>query len=201
MQPTQILKNEHRIIEQVLASLQGIIDQAAGQGKLDGQSSRQALDFFRNFADGCHHGKEENHLFPLLESKGFSRSQGPTCVMRHEHELGRHLLRAMAGEIEHAESGNVPALERFCRHASTYIQLLRDHIFKEDHRLFPMADGVLTDAEQVQLAESFTIVESQDMGPGKHEKYLAIANELADRFHVPRAGLNSPLPMCCSHHG
>jgi len=201
MQPTQILKNEHRVIEQVLASLQAITDQATRQGRLDGVSSRQALDFFRHFADGCHHGKEERHLFPLLESRGFSPSHGPTGVMRHEHEMGRHLLRGMAAEIEQAESGDADALKRFCLHAGTYIQLLRDHIFKEDHRLFPMAEEVLTDRDQDQLAESFAAVESKDMGPGTHEKYLAIANELADRFQVPRAVVQPAEHACCSHHG
>jgi len=200
MQPTQILKNEHRVIEQVLASVQGIVDQAVRTGKLDGASSRQALDFFQHFADGCHHGKEEKHLFPLMETKGFSPHHGPTSVMRQEHETGRHLLHAMAGEIEQAEAGNAAALDRFCRHANVYVQLLREHIFKEDHRLFPMAEEVLSEHDQSRLAESFAAVESTDMGPGTHEKYLAIANELADRFQVPRAAVNPAAHVCC-HHG
>jgi hemerythrin-like domain-containing protein len=201
MQPTEILKNEHRVIEQVLASVQGIMDEAIRTGKLDGFSSRQALDFFQHFADGCHHGKEEKQLFPLLETKGFSPDHGPTEVMRQEHEMGRHLLRAMAAEIEQAESGNAAALKRFCRHTDFYIELLRQHIFKEDNRLFPMAQSVLTEGDQHRLVESFATMESDAMGPGTHEKYLALANDLADRFHVPRAALNPAAPACCCHHG
>jgi hemerythrin-like domain-containing protein len=180
--------------------LLGIIEEAVRNGKLDGGSSRQALDFFQQFADGCHHGKEEKHLFPLMEKKGFSPHHGPTSVMRQEHEMGRHLLHAMAGEIEQAEAGNKAALERFCRHAETYIQLLRKHIFKEDHRLFPMAEQVLTERDLQRLTDSFATVENADMGPGTHEKYLAIANELADRFHVPRAAVDPAAHVCC-HHG
>ena len=49
------------------------------------------IDIIRNFADGLHHAKEENHFFPALEKKGFSPQQGPVAVMLHEHMEGEIL--------------------------------------------------------------------------------------------------------------
>jgi hemerythrin-like domain-containing protein len=164
--------------------LEALALKGRAQGKLDGDSARQALDFFRTFADGCHHSKEERCLFPSLEARGLPRDGGPTGVMLHEHELGREYLGTMAATLGRAEAGEPEHVERFVRGALGYVRLLRDHIFKEDQRLFVMADHLLTDQDQETLLRSF---EEGHRGEGTHEKYLAVANELANRFHVPCA--------------
>ena len=45
------------------------------------------VNLIKNYADGSHHAKEENLLFPLLAQRGFSREQGPVAVMLQEHTL------------------------------------------------------------------------------------------------------------------
>jgi hemerythrin-like domain-containing protein len=203
MQPTDILKSEHRVIEQVLECLEKIADNAAAEGRVDGSAARQALDFLQNFADRCHHGKEEGQLFPMMETRGFSPNQGPVAVMLYEHDLGREHMRALAAALDDAAKGAAEAVAQFVDHARDYVQLLRDHIKKEDNCLFPMADHVLTEADRHSLANAFARHEAGDMGSGTHEKYLALANELADRFHVPRAA-GEALAVhgaCCGHRG
>jgi hemerythrin-like domain-containing protein len=74
--------------------------------------------------------------------------------------------------------------------------LLRQHIQKEERRLFPLANTVLTSADQEVLLNQFDQVEDQDVDPGQHERYLDLANNLAKRFgvqQVPGAG------TCCCH--
>ena len=57
------------------------------------------------------------------------------------------------------------------------------------------------DAEQEELLDAFASVEHNDMGPGTHEKYLAIAAELAERFGVEcRASSAASGEGCCGHH-
>ena len=48
MQPTDILMNEHRIIEQVLNCLEKILEQCTTEKKLDTKSAKQAIEFFRS---------------------------------------------------------------------------------------------------------------------------------------------------------
>lgn len=201
MQPTEVLMQEHRLIEQVLDCLEIMARLCEAGERLDHMSANQAIDFFRNFADRCHHGKEEDCLFPLLEQKGFSRIQGPTGVMLQEHEAGRQHVRGMAEAIRTVAAGDSSATTSFVSHARAFVLLLREHIQKEDDCLFQMTDQVLSEQEQAQLMESFDNVEHNDMGPGTHEKYLEIAAELAKRFDVqcrvsgPSSGAN-----CCGHH-
>jgi hemerythrin-like domain-containing protein len=195
MKATDILMDEHRVIEQVLNCLEKLADQYEAGEKLDRTSALEALAFFRNFADRCHHGKEEGHLFPLLEARGLARQGGPTGVMLHEHEEGRRLVAAMANAVER------DAPREFARHARAYVGLLREHIRKEDHCLFSMAAGILSDSDAEALAQRFEHVETAEMGEGTHEQYLQLANELADRLDVDRAEVT---PACgharCHHH-
>jgi hemerythrin-like domain-containing protein len=184
MRPTEILGGEHRVIEQVLDCLEAIAQQAKSAGRLDPAPAKDAVAFFRNFADRCHHGKEEAHLFPALEAKGFPRDGGPTGVMLHEHEQGRAHVKGMDENIEAAAAGDAAALDRFIAHAEGYVTLLREHIYKEDHVLFQLADRTLSDADQQALSAAFGKVEEEEMGHGTHETYLRIALELAKRYGV-----------------
>jgi len=79
MRSTEILQDEHRVIEQVLNCLEKMADQALVAGRLDESSAREALDFFQTFADGCHHHKEEDHLFPLMEARWHAKNGYACC--------------------------------------------------------------------------------------------------------------------------
>ena len=178
MKPTDILSNEHRIIELVLDSLETISIEFRTTGKLEPQQVKTALDFFRNFADCCHHAKEENLLFPAMEARGFSRNDGPTGVMLYEHEQGRAFIRGMAETFEVAAAGSKEAGQSFLEHADNYLELLRQHIQKEDHCLFAMADNVFDEEDNSQLLAKFAQVEAEEYA-GAKEKYQKIAINFA----------------------
>jgi hemerythrin-like domain-containing protein len=194
MKVTDILMDEHRVIEQVLNCLEKLAERCEAGHELDAVSAREALDFFRNFADRCHHGKEEDCLFPLLEARGLARQGGPTGVMLHEHEEGRRLIAGLASAID------TDSPVEFARQAWAYVRLLRDHIRKEDHCLFPMAAAILSGTDAESLAQLFEHAENADMGEGTHERYLRLANDLADRLGVPRARVASGCGPACCHH-
>jgi hemerythrin-like domain-containing protein len=201
MRPFEILMEEHRVIEQVLNCLEHMADRCEAGAPLDIESAASAIDFFRVFADRCHHGKEEDLLFPLMEQKGFSREQGPTGVMLDEHEQGRRHVRGMADALKELSLGDLAGKILFVEHARAFVRLLREHIYKEDHCLFPMADQAFSATDQDELAQSFVKVEHEDMGPGTHEKYLQLANQLADRFGVIKVtSLSGACAGCCGHH-
>jgi hemerythrin-like domain-containing protein len=200
LKPSDILSNEHRVIEQVLNCLAKMADQTQQSAQIEARSAEQAIEFFRNFADRCHHGKEESHFFPAVEAKGLPRDGGPTGVMLHEHELGRLHVTGMSESVAASEAGDPAAAQRFVEHARAFITLLREHIHKEDHCLFQMADQVFTAADQERLLEAFARVESEDIGTGVHERYLQMAHELAARFGVKPVDLPAATGHgCCGH--
>ncbi|MBC7351246.1 MAG: hemerythrin domain-containing protein [Thermogutta sp.] len=185
MKPTEILSQEHRVIEQVLDCLEKIVRKSKEEGKVDAESARAAIDFFRGFADKCHHAKEENQLFPVLHTKGFGGGCGPIAVMLREHELGRLYIGGMDASLNAAASGDADAVRWFVQHGESYIRLLREHIQKEDHCLFPSADQKLSTEDEQSLLAAFAQVEKDEIGE-LHARYVEIANRLAERFGVRR---------------
>jgi hemerythrin-like domain-containing protein len=199
MRTTEILSQEHRVIEQVLTCLEKLVSSDMPPAEFDWSSAEQILDFLKNFADRCHHGKEEERLFPAMEARGFSPTAGPTAVMRLEHDRGRELMAMMSEAVRRGSAGDPTAVARFDRAARDYVQLLRAHIHKEDSCLFPMANNFLKDSD-CELVRQFEEIEHEPRFEGQHERYLALADELANRFGVTRATTAVCLQACgCSH--
>jgi hemerythrin-like domain-containing protein len=151
----------------------------AGGGRPDTGKLLQAVDFIRNFADRCHHAKEEGALFRRLVHKGMPRDGGPIAVMLHDHEQGRAHVAALSAAIEGAARGEAGAVAALREHLRGYIALLRAHIDKEDHVLYPMADRLLSPKDQEWLQREFARLERDETGAGVHEKYRRLAVELA----------------------
>jgi hemerythrin-like domain-containing protein len=179
MRAIEDLVHEHRVIELVLTGLDGLAARAEAEHRVDRDAAEKALEIVRNFADRCHHGKEERTLFGLMEERGMPRTSGPLAVMRHEHELGREHVGAMLRALPGAAAGEAEASAELAAQARAYTQLLRDHIQKEDHVLYPMAERLLTPEDDARLMEAFEAIERDEMGEGVHEKYHQWAHELA----------------------
>ena len=162
---TAVLRKEHEAIVKMLAVTEEVARRLAAGEHVAAETLAGLLEFFRLFADKCHHGKEEDLLFPQLEKKGMPRAGGPLAVMLAEHEQGRALIRQMAG----------PA---WAAAARAYASLLHAHIEKENHVLFVMAERMLTPSEQAELAEGFEKIEVEKMGAGTHERLHAMMAKL-----------------------
>ena len=180
--PLKVLEEEHRVIEKVLKVLKKASENIKAGVNPPVEELKKALEFLRMFADKCHHGKEEDILFPVLESRGVSRSGGPIGVMLQEHEQGRNLIKKMSRAIENIEKGDKNGYMLFSENASYYVELLEAHISKEDNVLYPIGRKVLNEEDFGKLLESFEKIGEERMGHGVHEKYHEIAEELSLKY-------------------
>lgn len=188
MSATETLKHEHQVI---LLALTGAEAQAEQLTRNPAQATAllaQMADFFRNFADRCHHAKEENLLFPLMEERGIPREGGPLGVMYREHEEGRAHVRAIFEALPQATGGNTVALAELRQHVFAFVDLLREHIDKEDHCLYAMADQALSAQDQDDLQAAFDRVEAEEIGEGVHEHYHELAHQWAALAELLLAG-------------
>lgn len=179
MTPTETLKHEHEIVLLILDAAEREAASIRTTGTAHVAEVEEMVDFFKNFVDRCHHGKEERHLFPTMESRGLPSGGGPLAVMLHEHEQGRAAVRAIGEALVRIQGGNRDAAPQLADALLQYAEVLRGHIFKENNVLFPMADRMLSGADQEKLARGFDAVESEEMGEGVHERYHQLAHRLS----------------------
>ncbi len=179
MTPTETLKHEHQVILLVLGAAEREAQSIQDGGAIHAEMVADMVDFFRSFADACHHAKEEKLLFVKLGERGMPAYSGPVAVMLQEHEEGRRLVRSVAEALPAARDGDPAAVALVRDNLRTYAEFLRAHIAKEDNILFPMADRLLSAQDQRDLSEAFSRVEAEEIGQGVHEKYHELAHRLA----------------------
>jgi hemerythrin-like domain-containing protein len=179
MLPTEVLKHEHQVILLVLGAAEREAQQIEATGAAHAETVDEMVDFFRSFADGCHHAKEEKLLFTKMQERGVPVQGGPIAAMLQEHDQGRRLVRAMAEALPGARAGDGIAIAAVKDNLRTYAGFLRAHIAKEDNILYPMADRLFTPDDQRALGEAFDRLEAEETGEGVHEKYHGLAHKLA----------------------
>jgi hemerythrin-like domain-containing protein len=178
MKPTEILMEEHRVIERVLTAL----ERAAGRLS---RGEEVYLRFFigtsvfiKNFVDDYHHKKEEGVLFPALVENGLNDEAGPVAMMLAEHEEERRLSQRMRQMTERLQAGDAHARDLVIQSGLGYVRLVRQHIIKEDNVLFPVADKVIPVNQQDQIIEAFNRIKYVEDGEELHAKYYGLADRL-----------------------
>ncbi|MGE5561386.1 MAG: hemerythrin domain-containing protein [Chloroflexota bacterium] len=182
MRPTETLIAEHHAIEAMLGATRGAAQRLANGDHVDPQVFAEMVDFYANFADRCHHAKEERILFPRLAERGIPVDGGPIGVMLAEHEEGRAHIRGMRQAVEGIRAGDRLAVEKLIEHALGYADLLAGHIRKENVILFPMADRALTEADEAELGDAFERIEAEEMGEGVHERYHRMIHGYVEQY-------------------
>jgi hemerythrin-like domain-containing protein len=183
MNPIKDLKAEHQAVLLTLKILDKINKMIAETGKapqLD--HMEQLLEFFAVFVDKCHHGKEEDLLFPALEQIGVSKQNGPIGAMLYEHQLGRTYVKNMKSALAAYQKGDREELNKFLQNAKGYITLLTDHIYKEDNVLYPLAENNLSPERQTELSEGFERIEVEKIGAGRHDEFHKLLDKLEETY-------------------
>lgn len=167
MKSVERLVKEHDLIERGLDLLERSVSLIESGQHLPDGFPRWAPGFFAQFADKCHHAKEEDLFFPLLKERGIPEEGGPIGVMLHEHDIGRDCVRRMR---EASEADEFDAAI-FAFAAKEFVPLLRQHIFKENNVLFQMAGDVMSESDDADMDAKFTQVEQERDLTGMHERY------------------------------
>ena len=109
----------------------------------------EAAAALKKFADAlnAHFDAEESTLFPAFE-QATGMTQGPTMVMRHEHQNMRDTLAALQYALDKQDADD------FAGEAETLLIMMQQHNMKEENMLYPMLDSRLPGDEQERLSAS-----------------------------------------------
>ncbi len=194
------MMQEHELIVQVLASLQAMTEKLATPDAVPRQDIADFGRFFRDFADRCHHGKEEDRLFVKMVEAGFPRDGGPIAVMLAEHDAGRQEVR---GLIQIGNGVGPLALEESARvadYAGQLVPLLYSHIQKENNILYPMAQNTIPPEEFERLDESCDAFDRDIRAQIDVGGLKALAADLARRYPADPALLAAYGACTACHH-
>jgi len=122
------MTSEHRACDDLFATAEASV----AKGDWDSVDA-QFLEFANKTL--LHFKKEEDELFPTFEAKTGS-ADGPTQVMRFEHDQVRGLIGKSAEAIEDKDKDAYLSL------AESMMILLQQHNMKEEQMLYAMCDRV-----------------------------------------------------------
>lgn len=175
--PTASLRRDHDLIEKVVRAMESTIQLLADGRQVPGSILLPAIDFATNFTDVCHHGKEEESLFPALEGAGMPKNMGPIAMMLLDHERSREMAARMEDDAKkYLESGDPAGLLASMKQ---YTEHITEHLWKENNRLFMMAEARLQDVSGTVDAELGEIEAQKLAGLGRTRAHY---EDLADRL-------------------
>lgn len=146
---------EHRTIKNVINSLPQAIA-ALDQGRrLDRQKLRAVVEFLRVYADERHHQREEGIFFPLLIQRGVPSEGCPIGGLNNEHAKGRALVSALDEAITGCEQQRAGADASLRQTLQDLVTLYQKHLWMEDAMVFPMAEKLVTAADDQALKKQF----------------------------------------------
>jgi len=177
--PTEVLEREHRFIEKVVQACQVAAEEIANGGAIDADRLGRIVEFMRNYADKCHHGKEELLLFPALIKNGIPMTGCPIGALSAEHVLGRRLVAGLFESAALLGTAELEARKAILENLQGIHRLYPNHIWKEDFLLFPMTLKVMKRPELADLEEKFEQVD-RSIGADALRGYEEFADDLEE---------------------
>ena len=126
--------------------------------------------------------KKKQPCFPALVLAGMPEENGPIAVMLHEHNIGREYIKEISAKVENYKIGNSNSVELIAGSMTNYVDLLENHIHKEENVLFPMADKILSGQKQKEIYGKFEKIEEEVVGHGVHEQYHELLEQLKNKY-------------------
>lgn len=157
---TSSLRRDHDLIEKVMKAMEATIHLLKDGKQISEPILLQVIDFATNFTDVCHHTKEEKSFFPALERSGMPSNMGPIAIMLMEHEMSRQMAKKMAESTEqYIANGDSTKL---IADMQEYVEHVMQHLWKENHRLFIMAEARLQYVAR-QVNDELSGIESKQL--------------------------------------
>lgn len=163
-EPTTLLKEEHRFIQEVVAAMVVLADRLDTGRQVKAEILSEVVEFMRTLVAGGHEKKEEIHLFPALQRRGVSVHSVPTRLLVEEHRRAAALVAKLEEAAGAYLGGTGAAREPLMQSLRGLAALYPLHIWQEDLLLFHQAKSALTPEDNQELLRGFGAVEEATGG-------------------------------------
>ena len=156
MMPIGELMIEHRLIERVINQMRKELEIINSAHSVQLIKIHQIIDFINNYADKCHHGKEEDILFRELDGKELSAEHRKIInELIQDHIFGRDILGKLINAARDYEKGYPGAFEMIVDCLKKLTDFYPKHILKEDKSFFLPCMEYFTGFEKEEMLGKF----------------------------------------------
>lgn len=162
--PFELLYQEHEVIKRAIYASTKLEKLWERDTTLFIEAIQSFVRFFRDYADGYHHGKEEQILFPVVDNHPDFMLQELTRELGNHHEDFRSYTSDILEALDEADYA------RSYKILTHYGSELLDHIAAEDDEYFVVASNLLDANQSETLYFRFHDVD-RDQGETRKHQY------------------------------
>lgn len=166
-EPIQALVDEHKLIKRFLALVPDLCQKIESDLEENKPLVKQSVEFIKQFADKFHHAKEEHVLFDY--AKG---NPEIINVMLEDHKKGRCFVKSILLGLETEDAAYITYSLKH------YVELLTEHIEKEDEILYPWLQKGMSPYQRDELSIRFDIA-NHEFGEGFFDKWKDFVDSLS----------------------
>lgn len=199
MLPIGPLMREHRLIEKMIDVVKSELTEMHEEKELDPAFIDVAVDFFRTYADRCHHGKEEDILFKELAEKRLSEDDKKTMnELVEEHNYARKTVGMLKDAKTRFVQGDRNALMDVEALLKELAKFYPKHIEKEDKHFFYPCMKYFAKPELDAMLQSFWEFD-RNMIHEKYEKIVADKEKTSVKTHTEYKQLQKWVCTICGY--
>ncbi len=149
------LKMDHENVATLLDILDDQIECVRKGENADYDLMRDIMHYMTTYPDGFHHPMEDAVIEKLIERDPSNRDMALGVVKEHT-DLARK-SKAFLDTLVKVVDGEIVLRKDIVARGVDYIQFLRSHMRREEERLFPRAEAVLSEKDWKQISETIEL--------------------------------------------
>ena len=178
------LERDHANITKLLDILESEI-LAIEVGKTpDHPLMRDIMRYMTQYSDRFHHPKEDLIFGQLLKRDPRLRANVEELI--EEHVIIRRVGQEFTRLLHESGVDSVDAREQLGTSGSAYIHALREHMLKEERRLFPLARGALTNTDWQAIDEAVKTIDDPLFDEMTADDYQRLYRLIAEQSETGR---------------
>jgi len=182
MLPIGELMIEHRLIDRILKLMHIELDRIGAYNKADPEFIDAAVVFMKEYADICHHGKEERILFARLAEKDLSPDMRKLVWdLTQEHVFVRNLTNEIVRAKDRYMRNDPEGKPGVISTLNAMIEFYPRHVEKEEKHFFVPAMKYFSDAEKDTMLATFREFDARLF----HDEFGMLVSGLEDKFREP----------------
>lgn len=185
MKATEILEQEHHIIERVASACGVFVEMLQTGKKIPATVLQRLVDVLRVYGNQ-YLQEEDEWLFSMLRTKGVRGGTSPIPELRRENRQIASAIDQLAIAVDEYSAKGGIADEKLIDALRSLTMLYPEHFWKENYLLLPMAEKVLSDGDQQLLAETLRMIDEVKGPPARRTvERLSAAIQLCPECNPP----------------